>query len=174
MKSSTITDRVGVKLKWMELSQDQAPFHFKQAPPFTFLHVTEGGVERRRRKAKLQDAVRAALAVVELISFMMSPAFPGRLPLCFQFLHCCFLSSSKYTILSCDFPDPTAAKMDRKADAAIDEFDSEHPKFEVDASVPARYHGTAADARDMAVLGKKQVLRVCGLHEDFSGGRKKC
>lgn len=45
-----------------------------------------------------------------------------------------------------------------KADVAIEEYDS--PKFDVDASVPTKYHGTAADARDMAILGKKQVLRV--------------
>lgn len=32
--------------------------------------------------------------------------------------------------------------------------------FEYDVSVPARYRGTSADQRDMAVLGKKQVLRV--------------
>lgn len=55
--------------------------------------------------------------------------------------------------------------MERKTDTAIEEFDSGHPKFEVDASVPAKYHGTAADARDMAVLGKKQVLRVCLLRD---------
>jgi hypothetical protein len=29
-----------------------------------------------------------------------------------------------------------------------------------DSRVPARYRGTAADKRDMTVLGKKQVLRV--------------
>jgi choline transport protein len=30
-----------------------------------------------------------------------------------------------------------------------------------DGGIPARYRGTAADKRDMVVLGKKQVLRVC-------------
>jgi len=30
-----------------------------------------------------------------------------------------------------------------------------------DSGVPARYRGTDADKRDMIVLGKKQVLRVC-------------
>ena len=27
--------------------------------------------------------------------------------------------------------------------------------------IPAKYRGTAADHRDMIILGKKQVLRVC-------------
>lgn len=35
----------------------------------------------------------------------------------------------------------------------LDDFD--------DAGLPARYRGTAADQRDMSMLGKKQVLRVC-------------
>ena len=30
-----------------------------------------------------------------------------------------------------------------------------------DGGIPLRYRGTAADKRDMIVLGKKQVLRVC-------------
>jgi len=30
----------------------------------------------------------------------------------------------------------------------------------VDSNVPAQYRGTAADRRDMSVLGHKQVLRV--------------
>jgi hypothetical protein len=30
-----------------------------------------------------------------------------------------------------------------------------------DGEIPSRYRGTAADKRDMIVLGKKQVLRVC-------------
>lgn len=29
------------------------------------------------------------------------------------------------------------------------------------SNVPAKYRGTDADRRDMTVLGKKQVLRVC-------------
>ena len=32
--------------------------------------------------------------------------------------------------------------------------------FKADGSIPMKYRGTAADQRDMAVLGKKQVLRV--------------
>lgn len=48
----------------------------------------------------------------------------------------------------------------RKPETAVDEFDNGQTKFDVDPSVPAKYHGTAADARDMAILGKKQVLRV--------------
>ena len=30
-----------------------------------------------------------------------------------------------------------------------------------DGGIPLKYRGTAADKRDMIVLGKKQVLRVC-------------
>ena len=30
-------------------------------------------------------------------------------------------------------------------------------------AIPAKYRGTAADRRDMGILGKKQVLRVCVL-----------
>lgn len=30
-----------------------------------------------------------------------------------------------------------------------------------DAGIPSKYRGTAADKKDMTVLGKKQVLRVC-------------
>lgn len=33
-------------------------------------------------------------------------------------------------------------------------------EFKVDATIPSKYRGTAADQRDMVVLGKKQVLRV--------------
>jgi hypothetical protein len=33
-----------------------------------------------------------------------------------------------------------------------------------DGGIPSRYRGTAADKRDMIVLGKKQVLRVCILN----------
>lgn len=50
---------------------------------------------------------------------------------------------------------------EHKITPAVAEYDNGYPKFEVDASVPAKYHGTAADARDMATLGKRQVLRVC-------------
>ncbi|KAK0770381.1 hypothetical protein LTR75_017497 [Friedmanniomyces endolithicus] len=32
-------------------------------------------------------------------------------------------------------------------------------EFKVDATIPSKYRGTAADQRDMVVLGKKQVLR---------------
>lgn len=32
--------------------------------------------------------------------------------------------------------------------------------YEGDENVPAKYRGTTADQRDMAMLGKKQVLRV--------------
>lgn len=32
--------------------------------------------------------------------------------------------------------------------------------LKADGSIPMKYRGTAADQRDMAVLGKKQVLRV--------------
>lgn len=32
------------------------------------------------------------------------------------------------------------------------------------AGLPAKYRGTAADQRDMSILGKKQVLRVCYTH----------
>lgn len=33
-----------------------------------------------------------------------------------------------------------------------------------DFGVPERYKGTATDKRDMSILGKKQVLRVCVLN----------
>lgn len=37
--------------------------------------------------------------------------------------------------------------------------------------IPSKYRGTAADKRDMTVLGKKQVLRVCILDNCISFGR---
>jgi hypothetical protein len=37
-----------------------------------------------------------------------------------------------------------------------------------DGGIPARYRGTEADKRDMIVLGKKQVLRVCILDNCIS------
>lgn len=37
-----------------------------------------------------------------------------------------------------------------------------------DGGIPSRYRGTAADKRDMIVLGKKQVLRVCILDNCIS------
>lgn len=40
---------------------------------------------------------------------------------------------------------------------------NEHELDDLDAAgLPAKYRGTAADQRDMSILGKKQVLRVCG------------
>lgn len=38
--------------------------------------------------------------------------------------------------------------------------EAEEKDDNVDPSVPVRYRGTAADKRDMKVLGKTQVLRV--------------
>lgn len=37
-----------------------------------------------------------------------------------------------------------------------------------DCGIPAKYRGTEADKRDMIVLGKKQVLRVCILDNCIS------
>jgi hypothetical protein len=37
-----------------------------------------------------------------------------------------------------------------------------------DGGIPSKYRGTAADKRDMIVLGKKQVLRVCILDNCIS------
>lgn len=45
------------------------------------------------------------------------------------------------------------------ADIPLDEGQVEKDLY--DANLPARYRGTEADKRDMIVLGKKQVLRVC-------------
>ena len=36
-------------------------------------------------------------------------------------------------------------------------------EFDEPGAIPAKYRGTAADRRDMIILGKKQVLRVCVL-----------
>ena len=55
---------------------------------------------------------------------------------------------------------PAAAEnMDDKGDSTIMTYDRE-PVVEMSSSVPIRYRGTAADARDMKILGKTQVLRV--------------
>ncbi|KAI6844151.1 hypothetical protein KC340_g2382 [Hortaea werneckii] len=48
--------------------------------------------------------------------------------------------------------------MDDKGDSTIMTYDRE-PVVEMSSSVPIRYRGTAADARDMKILGKTQVLR---------------
>lgn len=52
-----------------------------------------------------------------------------------------------------------AKNMDNKGDSTILTYDRE-PGIEMSASVPTKYRGTAADARDMKILGKTQVLRV--------------
>ncbi|RMZ11000.1 hypothetical protein D0860_03574 [Hortaea werneckii] len=49
--------------------------------------------------------------------------------------------------------------MDNKGDSTITTYDRE-PGVEMSSSVPTEYRGTTADARDMKVLGKTQVLRV--------------
>lgn len=49
--------------------------------------------------------------------------------------------------------------MDNKGDPTIMAYDRE-PGVETSSSVPTKYRGTAADARDMKMLGKTQVLRV--------------
>ncbi len=38
--------------------------------------------------------------------------------------------------------------------------DGEKELKNVDSNIPAKYRGTAADKRDMSILGHKQVLRV--------------
>ncbi|KAI6914234.1 hypothetical protein KC318_g893 [Hortaea werneckii] len=48
--------------------------------------------------------------------------------------------------------------MDDKGDPAITTYDRE-PGIEMSSSVPTKYRGTAADARDMKIMGKTQVLR---------------
>ncbi|KAI7338264.1 hypothetical protein KC340_g992 [Hortaea werneckii] len=48
--------------------------------------------------------------------------------------------------------------MDNKGDPTIMAYDRE-PGVETSSSVPTKYRGTAADARDMKMLGKTQVLR---------------
>ncbi|RMZ07444.1 hypothetical protein D0862_04274 [Hortaea werneckii] len=48
--------------------------------------------------------------------------------------------------------------MDNKGDSTITTYDRE-PGVEMSSLVPTKYRGTAADARDMKILGKKQVLR---------------
>ncbi|KAI7362724.1 amino acid transporter-like protein [Hortaea werneckii] len=48
--------------------------------------------------------------------------------------------------------------MDDKGDSTIMTYDRE-PRTEMSSSVPTKYRGTAADARDMKILGKTQVLR---------------
>lgn len=49
--------------------------------------------------------------------------------------------------------------MDDKGDSTIMTYDRE-PGIQMSSSVPTKYRGTAADARDMKILGKTQVLRV--------------
>lgn len=53
--------------------------------------------------------------------------------------------------------------MDNKGDSTITTYDRE-PGVEMSSLVPTKYRGTAADARDMKILGKKQVLRVMQRH----------
>ena len=50
--------------------------------------------------------------------------------------------------------------VDNEADHQDAYFEAEGKDDNVDPSVPVRYRGTAADKRDMKVLGKTQVLRV--------------
>ncbi|RMX82637.1 hypothetical protein D0869_05903 [Hortaea werneckii] len=52
--------------------------------------------------------------------------------------------------------------MDDKGDPAITTYDRE-PGIEMSSSVPTKYRGTAADARDMKIMGKTQVLRLAGV-----------
>lgn len=39
--------------------------------------------------------------------------------------------------------------------------DVQEKEFQYDGTIPSKYRGTTADQRDMVLLGKKQVLRVC-------------
>ncbi|KAI7722011.1 amino acid transporter-like protein [Hortaea werneckii] len=48
--------------------------------------------------------------------------------------------------------------MDNKSNPTVTTYDRE-PGVEMSSSVPTKYRGTAADARDMKMLGKTQVLR---------------
>ena len=41
-------------------------------------------------------------------------------------------------------------------------------------TVPAKYRGTAHDKRDMSILGKKQVLRVCALPVGLNKVQQPC
>ena len=42
-----------------------------------------------------------------------------------------------------------------------DSLDPDAEKDDVLSTIPAKYRGTAHDKKDMSVMGKKQVLRVC-------------
>lgn len=48
---------------------------------------------------------------------------------------------------------------DNKGDSTMSTY-SREPGVDMSSSVPTKYRGTAADARDMKILGKTQVLRV--------------
>lgn len=65
---------------------------------------------------------------------------------------------------NCRFLDlkiPPTMDLNKGAQPAFQTMNQEDLKrFEYDVSVPAKYRGTTADQRDMAMLGKKQVLRV--------------
>lgn len=44
---------------------------------------------------------------------------------------------------------------------SVEAYDDEQSKsFDIDPTIPDRFRGTAADKRDMVILGKRQVLRV--------------
>ena len=61
---------------------------------------------------------------------------------------------------------PTVASVERfRGNAETDDVDD---YTEEAITVPAKYRGTAADKKDMLVLGKKQVLRVSALHDSFN------
>jgi len=49
--------------------------------------------------------------------------------------------------------EPTGETSDQDVEKELDE----------PGALPAKYRGTATDRRDMSMLGKKQVLRVCVL-----------
>lgn len=60
-----------------------------------------------------------------------------------------------------DLKIPPTMDLNKGAQPAFETMNQEDLKrFEYDVSVPAKYRGTTADQRDMAMLGKKQVLRV--------------
>lgn len=53
------------------------------------------------------------------------------------------------------------SRADVKSKMAVDDGEHEHELETFDSALRGKYAGTAADERDMRMLGKTQVLNVC-------------
>jgi hypothetical protein len=96
-------------------------------------------------------ALGLTLSTIPSPLFLLQPATSPALP---YHIMTTIMSSAKAELAVVSLTEkPRGETFDQNVEKELDEPNA----------IPAKYRGTAADHRDMGILGKKQVLRVCVL-----------